>query len=221
MTLSLCVWHFDHISGVLSCLRAINKPGLPVHAHEDLLLPRAWKRKDALPVTSSFVTKEAIIESGGCLRFNTKAQRILDGTFLLSGEVPRETPYELGLSGEMILKQGTWLDAPLIMDEQCLIINLLGKGLVVFTGCGHIGVVNALRYARTLTNTRIHAIMGGFHLSGRECEERTTATINDLKKISPDLLLTGHCTGFKAQAALTSCFGERHIPYSVGMSFSF
>ena len=146
---------------------------------------------------------------------------ILADTVLLSGEVPRETAYEQGLLGEMVLKHGQWHDAPLIMDEQCIIINLQGKGVVVFTGCGHVGIVNALRYARELAATRIHAIMGGFYLTGPECELRIASTIADVDKPSPDLLLSEHCTGFKAQAALSSRFGDRHLPYGVGSSFTF
>ena len=45
------------------------------------------------------------------------------------------------------------------------------KGLVVITGCGHASVVNTLRYVQKLTRrTRLHAVIGGFHLSGLRFE---------------------------------------------------
>ena len=45
--------------------------------------------------------------------------------------------------------------------------HVRGRGLVVLTGCGHSGIVNILRYVRRLTGEdRLHAVVGGFHLSG-------------------------------------------------------
>ena len=38
-----------------------------------------------------------------------------------------------------------------MLDDQALIVNLRGKGLIVITGCGHAGVVNIGRYATQLT----------------------------------------------------------------------
>jgi len=56
-----------------------------------------------------------------------------------------------------------WEPDPLIHDDQCAIVNLKDKGLVVLTGCGHAGIVNIVRNAQRLTGvTTIHAIIGGF-----------------------------------------------------------
>jgi 7,8-dihydropterin-6-yl-methyl-4-(beta-D-ribofuranosyl)aminobenzene 5'-phosphate synthase len=63
--------------------------------------------------------------------------------------------------------------------------------------------------------------MGGFHLAGADVVSRVDATVHDLAQISPDYLITGHCTGFKAQAQLSQQFGDRHIPYGVGTVFRF
>jgi metal-dependent hydrolase (beta-lactamase superfamily II) len=32
---------------------------------------------------------------------------------------------------------------PLIKDDQAIIVNILNKGLVILTGCGHVGILNA------------------------------------------------------------------------------
>ena len=48
-----------------------------------------------------------------------------------------------------------------------MILNVRNKGLVVLTGCGHAGVVNTLKHARDLDRvSNIHAVIGGFHLTG-------------------------------------------------------
>ena len=44
-----------------------------------------------------------------------------------------------------------WEPDPLILDDQALVANVRGRGLVVLTGCGHAGAVNICRYARRLT----------------------------------------------------------------------
>jgi metal-dependent hydrolase (beta-lactamase superfamily II) len=58
-------------------------------------------------------------------------------------------------------------DDPAVIDDQALVINVRGRGLVVITGCGHAGVVNIIRHAMRLTGvSRLLAVIGGFHLSG-------------------------------------------------------
>jgi len=64
-------------------------------------------------------------------------------------------------------RHGQWEPDPLILDDQALIVHVRDRGLVVLTGCGHSGVVNIARPALKVTGAeRLHAIIGGFHLSG-------------------------------------------------------
>jgi metal-dependent hydrolase (beta-lactamase superfamily II) len=54
-----------------------------------------------------------------------------------------------------------------VIDDQALVINVRGRGLVIVTGCGHAGVVNIIRQAMRLTGVSgLLAVIGGFHLSG-------------------------------------------------------
>jgi 7,8-dihydropterin-6-yl-methyl-4-(beta-D-ribofuranosyl)aminobenzene 5'-phosphate synthase len=46
--------------------------------------------------------------------------------------------------------------------------------------------------------SKVHAIMGGFHLSGKFFEPIIKPTIEALKAIDPDYILPTHCTGRKA-----------------------
>ena len=56
----------------------------------------------------------------------------------------------------------------MIHDDQAVILNVRGKGLVVLTGCGHSGIINIVRHAKRLTGVeQVYAVLGGFHLSGR------------------------------------------------------
>ena len=63
--------------------------------------------------------------------------------------------------------EGKMENDPLIQDDQCVVLNVRERGLVVVTGCGHSGIVNSLDYAKELTGVdKIHAVIGGLHLSG-------------------------------------------------------
>ncbi len=49
-------------------------------------------------------------------------------------------------------------------EEQALIIKLKGKGLVIFTGCGHPTIEIILQMVKKISNAPIYAIGGGLHL---------------------------------------------------------
>ena len=81
---------------------------------------------------------------------------------------------------------GRWEPDPLVLDDQALIVNVAGKGLVVITGCGHAGVVNICRYARRLTGDQpLYAVIGGFHLQGPVFEPLIPRVLDDLAALRP------------------------------------
>ncbi len=93
----------------------------------------------------------------------------------------------------------------------------MDKGLVVFSACSHAGIVNVLHAARAdFPDTPIHALMGGYHLSGVN-EKIIDATVADFAQFDVDLILPGHCTGWRATNALERKFGARVVPIAVGM----
>ena len=59
---------------------------------------------------------------------------------------------------------------------------------------------------------------GGYHLSGKAMEARIAATVRDLEdRIRPRVVAPGHCTGWRARAALTAVFAPgRYGPSVVG-----
>jgi 7,8-dihydropterin-6-yl-methyl-4-(beta-D-ribofuranosyl)aminobenzene 5'-phosphate synthase len=102
------------------------------------------------------------------------------------------------------------------------VANVRGRGLVVITGCGHSGIVNILRYVRKLTGEdRIHAVVGGFHLSGPLFEKIIPPTCDALAELAPDHLVPCHCTGWRAIHALAARFPDAFIQNAVGTRFEF
>jgi 7,8-dihydropterin-6-yl-methyl-4-(beta-D-ribofuranosyl)aminobenzene 5'-phosphate synthase len=115
-----------------------------------------------------------------------------------------------------------WQPDPLILDDQALIVDVRGHGLVVITGCGHAGVVNILRYARKLTGVdRVHAVIGGFHLSGQAFEPVIPEVVAALAELGPDVIVPGHCTGWRATHAIAAAFPEQFVQNSVGTRYEF
>jgi 7,8-dihydropterin-6-yl-methyl-4-(beta-D-ribofuranosyl)aminobenzene 5'-phosphate synthase len=60
------------------------------------------------------------------------------------------------------VKKGDNLETETFIGEQSVVLNLKGNGLVVVTGCAHVGVVNTVKHAQKITGVqKVHAIMGG------------------------------------------------------------
>jgi 7,8-dihydropterin-6-yl-methyl-4-(beta-D-ribofuranosyl)aminobenzene 5'-phosphate synthase len=150
---------------------------------------------------------------------------LLENLFLLSGEIPRVTAYERGLPGQVkrTADGKSWEPDPWLMDERYVAVHVKGKGAVVFTACSHAGLINVLKDAgNVFGDVPLHAVMGGFHLSGAGMEEIIPDTVRDLGAFGLKRIVPAHCTGWRAVRALANAFGEEVIvPSAVGRRFAF
>lgn len=160
--------------------------------------------------TGSIVSLEAdptfaeIEAAGGLLRKEQGPHTVLDDFFLVSGYIPRRTLYETGIRGALrfVSSTGEWTSDETIDDERMVICNLRGKGLVVFTGCSHAGVINVCRHALGLGSSQegkappLYGVVGGFHLADNR-PDKLAASLADLEVLDPKVLMPGHCTGWK------------------------
>ena len=92
----------------------------------------------------------------------------------------------------------------------------------MFTACSHAGVVNVgLEARRLLPDQPIDLLLGGFHLAGAAVEDRIDPTVRDLADlVEPRIVAPGHCTGWRAAAALANAFGpSRYAPSVVGTRY--
>ncbi|MGW2697634.1 hypothetical protein [Streptomyces sp. NPDC001296] len=81
------------------------------------------------------------------------------------------------------------------------------------------GAVNIVRHALRLTQVdRLHALVGGLHLSGPAFEPIIAPTITALAQFAPSLVVPGHCTGWRAQHALAAALPSAWVPSSSGTS---
>ena len=69
-------------------------------------------------------------------------------------------------------------------------------GLVVIASCSHRGVINSVRQAQAVSGiTKVHAVVGGFHLVRPRTEAEARRTVAELAVIDPRYIIPMHCTG--------------------------
>jgi 7,8-dihydropterin-6-yl-methyl-4-(beta-D-ribofuranosyl)aminobenzene 5'-phosphate synthase len=208
--------HYDHFGGLLSALKATNKANLPIIVHEDMFKTRGTANYDGtIRIYPEFPTREQL---GSARLINTKQPyAIADGMILVTGEIPRETSFEKGYLKHKALINGSWQPDPLIWDDRAVVFNIKGKGLVIISGCAHAGIINTISYAQRISGiVNTYAVMGGFHLAGKENENRIEQTVKELGRICPKRIVPSHCTGWRGMCAIAKALPEAFIWNSVG-----
>ena len=215
--------HFDHVGGMEGLAHVLGPANLPVVIHPD-----AWSRRRLAlpgrdPVGIASPSRGALEGAGFEVVERRQPSFLLDGCVLVTGEVDRTTDFEHGLAPtHQALRDGAWRADQLVLDDQALVVDVEGRGLVVITGCGHAGVINTLRYVKKLTGRdRLHAVIGGFHLSGPRFEPLIGPTCDAFAELAPDFLVPAHCTGWKATHAVAARFPQAFLQNSVGTRFEF
>ena len=214
--------HFDHAGGFEGLARLRGRSGLPLTLH-----PAVWtRRRLALPggreLEMPTLSRGALEREGFQVIERRQPSLLADGGILITGEVDRVTDFEHGMPPPHQAWDGhAWQHDPTVIDDQALVVNVSGRGLVVITGCGHAGVVNIIRHAMRLTGVRrLLAVMGGFHLSGPAFEPAIKPTVAALTQLAPELIVPGHCTGWRAQHALATALPDAWVQTSVGTSYT-
>ena len=208
--------HIDHFGGLEAVGEKIGKKDLKLIVH-----PAAFRkhrffvsgngRKIDLPCLEWSSVKEA-----GFSSIETKDPYVmLGGNVLFLGEIPRNTPFEKGTPYVFFKKDGKEIWDP-IEDDSALVMHLQGKGLVVLSGCAHSGIINTVKYAMEITGIqKVHAVIGGFHLTGPAFEPIIEKTVEALKGIAPKYVVPMHCTGRKAIQTF-----EREMPEAFVLNMS-
>jgi 7,8-dihydropterin-6-yl-methyl-4-(beta-D-ribofuranosyl)aminobenzene 5'-phosphate synthase len=213
--------HYDHFGGLQGFVKAIGKAGLPIIVHEDMFKTRGVIAQDgSIRRYPNFPREEQIRPA----KFvGTKQPYLLaGGTVLVTGEIPRKTDFEKGYIQQRALVDGEWKPDPWVWDDRAIAVNVKNKGLVILSGCAHAGIVNTVLYVREITEiAKVHAIVGGFHLAGKECEERIGRTMEALKQLKPEVVVPMHCTGWRGTFAIASAMPEAFIWNSVGNLYTF
>jgi 7,8-dihydropterin-6-yl-methyl-4-(beta-D-ribofuranosyl)aminobenzene 5'-phosphate synthase len=213
--------HMDHNGSLYQVLNMISGP-IPLVVHpEAFISPRYFGLADGrkLKFPKTLVREE--LEKQNVDIVESATPTLLAGDMIaVTGGVDRVTSFEKGLPNATLERNGKMEDDP-IADDQALVVNLKGKGLVVISGCAHAGIINTVIAATKVGGIeKVHAILGGFHLSGPFFEKIIEETIAELKKINPQVLVPMHCTGWKAIQRFSEEFPASFILNSVGSKFT-
>ncbi|HSE93615.1 MAG TPA: MBL fold metallo-hydrolase, partial [Methylomirabilota bacterium] len=216
-TIFLSHWHFDHSGALPEVVAAVvaarKAAGHAAPVVVDLHPDRPDQRGTLAPNGTMILLPEeprfeAVEAAGGRVARHAEAHVLCEGFFLGSGRIERVTEYEAGLVGHHSFRGGRGEADPLILDERFVAAHVRGRGVTLLSACSHAGVVNAGLGAQShFAGLPIDVVLGGYHLSGKAMEARIEATVRDLEsRVRPRLVAPGHCTGWRAKAALVRAF---------------
>jgi 7,8-dihydropterin-6-yl-methyl-4-(beta-D-ribofuranosyl)aminobenzene 5'-phosphate synthase len=213
--------HFDHFFALDKVLNRLSK-GIPFVLHPEAFLNRRLNiaplgAKIPLPSLEENMLKTAGVE----VRKVREDSTLGSGRFLILGEVRRVTEFEKGFPWAEAEIGGNWVKDP-FRDDRGIAVQIKNKGLVIVGGCSHAGIINTVKHAREIAGTqKVHAVLGGFHLTGPLFDPVIKPTIEEMKKIAPEYIVPTHCTGWKAINEFAEAMPDQFQLNSVGTTFVF
>jgi 7,8-dihydropterin-6-yl-methyl-4-(beta-D-ribofuranosyl)aminobenzene 5'-phosphate synthase len=214
--------HADHHGGLEALFQRHGRTRLPLVIH-----PEAWRERKLVFPTGTELRlpppNRHDLEAEGVEVIEEAGQSLLlESTVLVSGQVERLTEFEQGFPIHYAQTQAGWEPDPMIWDDQNLIVNVRGKGLVVVSGCSHAGAVNVVRNAQRLTGEeRLAGFIGGLHLTGGIFEPIIQPTVDAFVAAGVARLLPAHCTGWKAVHQLARALPDAFVQPAVGTVVTF
>ena len=221
-TIVLSHGHADHHGGLEGLYDRVGRRSLPLVLHPD-----AWRERRVVfptgveirmpPPSHNDLDREGwkIVEERG-------PSLLLENRVLVTGQVDRVTDFEKGFPLQHVKTDHGWEPDTWIWDDQAVACHVKGKGLVVLSSCSHAGVINVLKHAQRLTGVdTVYAFVGGLHLTGGLFEPIIPRTINELAAIGPQVIVPGHCTGWKATHELARQLPNAYVQTSVGTRLLF
>jgi 7,8-dihydropterin-6-yl-methyl-4-(beta-D-ribofuranosyl)aminobenzene 5'-phosphate synthase len=213
--------HRDHFGGLLGFLhtyRRAMRRDLTFYAGEDHFLPR-WNQRGEDAVYIGRLDREEIERYGVGVSVVREPTPLAEGAWL-SGEMRDAMEFETIPANLKVERDGAVV-ADTFIGEQTLVTHVKDRGLVVVTSCSHRGIVGICRHATRVAGVpKIHAVIGGFHLSGLS-EDRITQVVDAFRRFEIDYIVPQHCTGIEAIAAMLYRLPGKVVVSSVGSTFTF
>lgn len=220
---SLSHGHWDHYTSAVAILKQNQSRlarGTPFYVGEEAFARRYALRPGAAEPVDLGQLLQADLEALSLKVVEVKTPvEIVPGAHF-TGNIERVTAYEK-VPQTFLIKRGEKLEHDTFPGEQALFFKVKGKGLVVLSGCAHAGIVNTVKQVQKIAGTdKVHAIMGGFHLTNAK-PEIIQSTVADIKAIKPDIIVPTHCTGFEAMVAFSREMPNEFVVNTAGTQYTF
>ena len=209
--------HYDHIGGLLAFLK-INKIA-KVYMNATLFDYEYFSLKSGVKKLNGFPPD--------LLEYRDRFVMMDKNTFIdnLWMITDINHTYEMPKGNSILYRQRQGVEELDKFEHELILVINTAKGLCVFTGCAHNGVLNiAATVQSVIPSKKIDCLYGGFHLiDGKEyveveTTEELTQIANELTKLLPKAhFYTGHCTGEKAIEVLSKKMEGRLKSFYVGM----
>lgn len=218
--------HFDHTGGVPAFTRVNQKA--QVYLHEDALYDFYGEtdgKLDSEPCGIAW-TEEEKTEMASRLVYTKGVFPLFDGITLI-GNIPDMAGYppteqfhrrlvEQQADGSQVVR---WEDDSM-SHEQVLVIEE-ERGLYIFSGCSHRGVVPIIRQVQTVfPGKRIAGLIAGMHLYPVSAEERADI-VDKIVALDMDCVFPVHCTGMEAIMMLKQKMGDKCVVASAGDVYAY
>ncbi|HEY3908820.1 MAG TPA: MBL fold metallo-hydrolase [Stellaceae bacterium] len=221
--------HYGGLEGFVARHRARMPADLKLFAGGAAAFAEKWiKRRGADPVSWGVLDRSAI-EAAHVATVCCDAAQALAGPFT-TGHIARQS-FERVLDSTLVEPETVdhFTEAErrgrLVPDghpdEHATCYVVQGRGLVVISSCGHVGLINTIKAAMAVSGVgKLHAVLGGFHL-GPAPMDYVEHTVAELKTLSPDVVVPMHCSGGKFIAAMQREMPDRLVTSNIGSRFTF
>lgn len=214
--------HADHHGGLAGMVSRIGRRGMPLVLHPDAWLERKIVFPDGREIPAPPPSHGDLAGEGVEVIEERGPTLLIDRCVLVTGQVERTTDFEPGFPVQYRRRGHDWEPDYMVWDDQGVIVEIKDKGLVVMSSCSHSGVINVLRNAQRLTGVqRLHAFVGGCHLTGAIMEPVIPRTLQEMSALSFDYIVPGHCTGWKATHEVARLHPGAFVQSSVGTTLRF
>lgn len=181
------------------------------HRHPDHIGGQNWWTKQTFSLdgqTQPILHQPVYIPESGMTYPNGK---------VIFSETPTRLAKGVATTGLITFTQPfpIWLAMPK-GDEQSLAINVRGKGIVLVTGCGHMGLASLLERSKAAFDSPIIGVVGGLHY-GNASAAALQPEINLMRKLHPQIVaLSPHDSEASALDAFAQAFPSVYQPIQVG-----
>src|SRR4029450_3960840 len=117
-TIVLSHGHWDHVAGMEGIAQEVGQRDLPVLIHPDFWRRRRIAIPGLEPADCPAASRSALEGAGFEIVEQQQPSFLLDGSVLVTGEVDRTTPFEIGFRGHEALVHESWEPDPLILHSQ-------------------------------------------------------------------------------------------------------